>query len=106
MNKTEMIDSIAGSTGLTKVDVAKVINALVDKIISDVAAGQQFTIIGFGTFKSAKRQEREGRNPSTGDKIQIPSATLPKFTPGKKFKEAVNAKPATKKPAKAKKTKK
>ncbi len=106
MNKTQMIDAIAKQTKLTKVDVSKVLNSLVCNVVSEVAAGKSFTIIGFGTFKSAKRQAREGRNPSTGAKIRIPAATLPKFTAGKKFKEAVNGKKGKKAPCKACKGKK
>lgn len=103
MNKTEMIDAIAADTGLTKVDVTKVVNSLIANIIDAVAKGGDLAIIGFGTFKSATRQARAGRNPANGQPIQIPAATLPKFTPGKAFKEAVNkpkkakAKPAARK---------
>ena len=98
MNKTEMIDAVAADTGLTKVDVSKVINSLVANTIEAVAKGDDFAIIGFGTFKAAQRQARPGRNPATGKPITIPAATLPKFTPGKAFKEAVNKpkKPARK----------
>ena len=104
MNKTEMIDAITEQTGLTKADVAKVLNAFVEKTVETVAAGGEFTIIGFGSFKSAVRKAREGRNPSTGAVIKIAEATVPKFVAGKKFKDAVNVpkKPArrTKKVAK------
>ncbi len=105
MNKTEMIDAIAAETELTKVDVTKVLNALVEKTVEVVAAGGEFTIIGFGSFKSSVRKAREGRNPSTGAVIKIAEATVPKFVAGKKFKDAVNApkKPAKRGARKAKK---
>ena len=105
MNKTEMIEAVASETGLAKTEVAKVLNAYTAEIIKAVAAGGDYTVIGFGKFYASQRQARTGRNPSTGAEIKIPAAMVPKFTAGKAFKDAVNApkKPARKARAKAKK---
>ena len=105
MNKTEMIEAVASETGLAKTEVAKVLNAYTAEIIKAVAAGGDYTVIGFGKFYASQHQARTGRNPSTGAEIKIPAAMVPKFTAGKAFKDAVNApkKPARKARAKAKK---
>ena len=105
MNKTEMIEAVASETGLAKTEVAKVLNAYTAEIIKAVAAGGDYTVIGFGKFYASQRQARTGRNPSTGAEIKLPAAMVPNFTAGKAFKDAVNApkKPARKARAKAKK---
>lgn len=90
MNKTEMIEVLATETGLAKVDIAKVLTAYTAEIVKTVAAGGDFTIIGFGKFYASQRKARTGRNPSTGAEIKIPAAKVPKFTAGKAFKDAVN----------------
>lgn len=92
MNKTELVDAVAAHTGKTKADVKAVIDAVIEQVVSTVKGGNEVVLVGFGTFKSAHREAREGRNPSTGATIQIPASTQPKFVPGKQFKEAVNGK--------------
>jgi len=89
MNKTELIDSIADKTGQTKADVAKVLDALMETIEATVAGGDKVLLVGFGTFEPQHRNARVGRNPQTGEPLEIAEATLPKFTPGKSFKERV-----------------
>ena len=69
MNKTEMIEAVASETGLAKTEVAKVLNAYTAEIIKAVAAGGDYTVIGFGKFYASQRQARTGRNPSTGAEI-------------------------------------
>ena len=86
MNKTEMIEAVASETGLAKTEVAKVLNAYTAEIIKAVAAGGDYTVIGFGKFYASQRQARTGRNPSTGAEIKIPAAMVPKFTAGKLLK--------------------
>lgn len=105
MNKTEMIEVVASETGLAKAEVAKVLNMYTSEIIKAVAAGCDYTVIGFGKFHATRRQARTGRNPSTGAEIKIPAAMVPKFTAGKAFKEAVNTpkKPSRKSRASSKK---
>ena len=89
MNKTELIDSIADKTDQAKADVAKVLDALMETIEATVAGGDKVLLVGFGTFEPQHRNARPGRNPQTGEPLEIAEATLPKFTPGKSFKERV-----------------
>ncbi len=89
MNKGELIDAIAEKASITKKDADIALSAAVDVIIEAVAAGDKVTLVGFGTFEARARQEREGRNPSTGKPIKIPATTVPAFSAGKIFKEKV-----------------
>lgn len=89
MNKGELIDAIAEKASITKKDADVALSAAVDAIIEAVAAGEKVTLVGFGTFESRSRQEREGRNPSTGQPIKIPATTVPAFSAGKIFKAKV-----------------
>ena len=102
MNKTEMIEAVASETGLAKTEVAKVLNAYTAEIIKTVAAGGDYTVIGFGKFYGSQRQARTGRNPSPGAEIKIPAAMVPKFSAGKVFKDAVNAPKKTVRKSRAK----
>ena len=90
MNKTELIAAVAEASGKSKADVKDV--ALTAQIVKTVKAGDEITLVGFGTFKSAKREARTGRNPATGATIQIPASVQPKFVAGKQFKDALNTK--------------
>ncbi|MBC7969079.1 MAG: HU family DNA-binding protein [Verrucomicrobia bacterium] len=89
MNKSELVDAIAEKASITKKDADAVLTAAVDAIIEAVSAGDKVTLVGFGTFEARQRQEREGRNPSTGKPIKIPATTVPAFSAGKLFKEKV-----------------
>jgi len=89
MNKGDLITKVAGKTDLTKKDCEKVVNETFEAIKETLAEGEKVQLIGFGTFETRKRQAREGRNPATGDVIQIPEATVPAFKPGKQLKETV-----------------
>ncbi len=89
MNKSELVDAIAAKASITKKDADAVLSAAVDAIIEAVSSGDKVTLVGFGTFEARKRQEREGRNPSTGKPIKIPATTVPAFSAGKLFKEKV-----------------
>ncbi len=84
-----MIDYIAGKTKLTKKAVGDVLEAFMDGVMEAVKKGESVTFTGFGTFKPVKRKARKGRNPQTGEEIQIPARTVPVFRPGKSFKEMV-----------------
>jgi DNA-binding protein HU-beta len=90
MNKTELIDHVADKANLTKTQMQGALTALLETIIQVVADGDKVTLVGFGTFESKERSAREGRNPKTGDTVQIPAATVPTFSAGKTFREAVN----------------
>ncbi|TVQ64554.1 MAG: HU family DNA-binding protein [Spirulina sp. DLM2.Bin59] len=89
MNKGELVDQVAKETGVTKKDVDKVISATVEAIMAAVAEGDKVTLVGFGSFESRDRKEREGRNPKTGDPMKIPATKVPAFSAGKLFKEKV-----------------
>ncbi|VXC80257.1 HU, DNA-binding transcriptional regulator, beta subunit [Burkholderia sp. 8Y] len=90
MKKQELIDAVASQAGASKSAVEQAINAVLETITSDVAAGNTVQLIGFGTFGSGERAARTGRNPSTGEAIEIAAAKTVKFTVGKAFKDAVN----------------
>ena len=89
MNKAELIDAITEKTGQTQADTIKTIDALMETIEATVAKGDKVLLVGFGTFEPQHRAARAGRNPQTGEPLEIAEATLPKFTPGKSFKERV-----------------
>ena len=90
MNKNELIDAIAGETGCTKADTGRFIDAFVNQVTAAVAKGDKVALVGFGTFASAKRAAKSGRNPKTGETMQIPASVSPKFAPGAAFKAKVN----------------
>jgi len=90
MNKAELIDAVAGSANLTKVDASRAVDALVDVIAGALKGDDEVTLVGFGTFTVRKRAARSGRNPRTGDIISIPASNLPAFKPGKALRDAVN----------------
>lgn len=92
MNKAELIEAIVKETELSKVGATRVLNAMIDTITKTVAKKQDVQLIGFGTFKAAKRAARTGKNPRTGEKLKIAAATVPKFSAGAGFKAAVNKK--------------
>ncbi|ANS76374.1 DNA-binding protein [Paenibacillus yonginensis] len=89
MNKQDLINNIAGKSGLTKRDVEVVLNGLLSEITDALSGGDKVQLIGFGTFETRKRSGRTGRNPQTGGTIEIPEANVPAFKAGNKLKEAV-----------------
>jgi DNA-binding protein HU-beta len=91
MNKQELIDAVAASTGESKAATGEAIDAVLETITQALASGDTVQLIGFGSFATGQRAARAGRNPSTGEAIQIPAAKTVKFTAGKGFKDAVNA---------------
>jgi DNA-binding protein HU-beta len=91
MNKQELIDAVAASTGSSKAATGEAIEAVLDAITRAVVTGEAVQLIGFGSFSQGQRAARTGRNPSTGAEIQIPAAKTVKFTAGKAFRDAVNA---------------
>lgn len=92
MNKSDLIDAIAAGADISKATAGKALEAAVEAITKTVAKGDQVTLVGFGSFKAAKRAARVGKNPKTGAEIKIPATTVPKFTAGATFKEAVKKK--------------
>jgi DNA-binding protein HU-beta len=90
MNKGELIDAVAGEAGLSKADATRAVEALFGTVTKALKAGDQVALVGFGTFVAKKRAAREGRNPRTGETIQIPASVVPGFKAGKALKDAVN----------------
>ncbi len=92
MNKSELIDAIAAKTpDVTKQAIGEIISAFTETVSGCLQNGDDVTLVGFGTFKTGKREARIGRNPRTGEEIKIAAANVPKFSPGKGLKDAVNA---------------
>lgn len=89
MTKAELIDKIASGAGLSKTDASKALDSTLNSIKAALKKGQKVTLVGFGTFSTKKRKARKGRNPRTGQIINIPAAKVPKFTSGKALKDAV-----------------
>ena len=90
MNKTELIDHIAKTADISKAASSRAVEALIDAVSSTLKENGSVTLVGFGTFSVGQRGERTGRNPKTGDEIQIKAARIPKFRPGKALKDAIN----------------
>ena len=90
MNKSELIDAVASAADLSKADAGRAIDATVGAITNALSSGDSLSLIGFGTFSVSERAARSGRNPRTGETIQIAAAKLPKFKAGKALKDAVN----------------
>jgi len=89
VNKSELIGAVAQKAGLTKKDTEKAINSFIEVVQEALAGGDTVAILGFGTFLARERSAREGRNPRTGEPIQIPAARVPVFRPGRGLRDAV-----------------
>ncbi|WP_026504935.1 HU family DNA-binding protein [Butyrivibrio sp. NC3005] len=92
MNKTELIDAIAKESGLSKKDSEAAVKAFVDVVTKALKKKEKVQLVGFGTFDTVKRAAREGKNPQTGETINIAASVAPKFKAGKALKDAVNKK--------------
>ncbi len=90
MNKAELIDAIVASTGLTKVDARKALDATIGSISGALKKGDRVGLVGFGSFSVTKREARTGVNPQTGKKINIPAKNIVKFKAGTELTEKVN----------------
>ncbi|MDP2795749.1 MAG: HU family DNA-binding protein [Sulfurisoma sp.] len=97
MNKSELIEVVAKEAELTKAAAERALSAMIGAIVKTVSKGDSVTLVGFGSFKSAKRAARNGKNPKTGATIKIAATTVPKFSAGATFKAAVAGKKAAKK---------
>ncbi|EIJ68142.1 HU family DNA-binding protein [Pasteurella bettyae] len=91
MNKTDLIDVIAGAADLNKKQAKAALEATLDAITKSLKAGDPVQLIGFGTFKVSARKARTGRNPQTGAEIKIAASKVPAFVSGKALKDAVNS---------------
>ena len=90
MNKNDLIDAVASQTGLSKTDSAKAVDSIFDSVTSAMQGGGEVRLVGFGTFSVSHRKATTGRNPRTGEAIQISARNAPKFKAGKALKQAVN----------------
>ena len=90
MNKAELVDAVAGAANLSKADAGRAVDAVVEGITSALKRGEQVSVVGFGTFSVKHRAARSGRNPRTGETIQIAASNVPGFKAGKGLKDAVN----------------
>lgn len=90
MNKNDLVAHVADSAGLSKGDATKAVDAVFDGITATLQRGDEVRLVGFGTFSVADRAASEGRNPRTGEKIDIPASRQPKFKAGKGLKDALN----------------
>jgi DNA-binding protein HU-beta len=90
VNKTQLIEAVAEKAELTKKDATKAVDAVFEVIQNSLANGDKVQLIGFGNFEVRERAARTGRNPQTGEVIEIPPSKVPAFKPGKQLKETVN----------------
>ncbi|HMB60946.1 MAG TPA: HU family DNA-binding protein [Xanthomonadales bacterium] len=90
MNKSELIEAVAGSANLSKADAGRAVDAVVKSVTRALKKGDTVSLVGFGTFSVRKRAARTGRNPRTGETIQIRASKNPAFKAGKALKDAVN----------------
>lgn len=94
MKKADLVDTIAGKVGLPKAQVQQMVDDVFDLIADGLAKGEKIDLRGFGTFSVRDSAARTGRNPQTGETINIPARRVPAFKPGKELKEKVNQQPA------------
>ena len=91
MNREELVAAIAEKSAVSKKDAAAVVKAFTEVVSEELAKGGKIQLVGFGTFEVSERAAREGLNPATKEKIQIPASKAPKFKAGKALKDQVNA---------------
>jgi integration host factor subunit beta len=90
MTKAELVDEVAKVVQLTKKQAETIVNIVFDSIVESLRAGQKIELRGFGSFRLRSRKSRTGRNPKTGEKVEVPSKKIPYFKPGKELKELIN----------------
>ncbi len=90
MNKSELIDAVSTTAELSKSDAARAVDGVIASVTQALRSGDQVTVVGFGTFLVRQRNARAGRNPRTGETIQIKASKVPAFKAGKALKDAVN----------------
>ncbi|UOE95609.1 MULTISPECIES: HU family DNA-binding protein [Bacillaceae] len=90
MNKTDLINAVAEQAELSKKDASKAVDAVFESITGALKDGGKVQLVGFGSFEVRERSARKGRNPQTGEEIEIPATKNPAFKPGKQLKDSVN----------------
>lgn len=93
MTKAELVDEVANIVQLTKKQAETIVNIVFDSIVASLRAGEKIELRGFGSFRLRNRKSRTGRNPKTGEKVDVPSKKIPYFKPGKELKELINKRP-------------
>jgi DNA-binding protein HU-beta len=101
MTKTDLIEGLSNKLGLVKIDAERVVDGVLDAITEALKQGDRVNISGFGTFAVSMRDARAGRNPKTGESIEISASRSAKFKPGKQLKESLNGAPAASEPSSA-----
>ena len=90
MNRNELVDNVSSKTDMKKSEASKAVDAVFDAIAEALKGGDEVRLVGFGTFSVASRAASEGRNPRTGEKIQIAASKQAKFKPGKRLRDQLN----------------
>ena len=90
MNKTELVEHIAGKSDISKAAATRALASIIDAVKKTLKKGDTVTLVGFGTFSVSKRAARTGRNPRTGAPVKIKAAKVPRFKPGKGLQDALN----------------
>jgi integration host factor subunit beta len=91
MTKAELVDAVARKSELSKKDAEVIVQAVLDSIIGSLQGGEKVELRGFGSFRLRERASRQGRNPKTGEKVDVPAKRVPYFKPGKELKELINS---------------
>ena len=92
MTKAELVDEVAQAVLLTKKQAEMIVNIVFDSIVQSLRSGEKIELRGFGSFRLRSRKSRTGRNPKTGEKVEVPPKKIPYFKPGKELKELINRK--------------
>ena len=95
LTKAELVDEVARAVQLTKKQAEAIVNIVFDSIVDSLRSGEKIELRGFGSFRLRSRKSRTGRNPKTGEKVEVPSKKIPYFKPGKELKELINRVAAT-----------
>jgi len=90
VNKADLVSAMAEKSGLTKKDAEKALNAFIDSVMEALSKKDKVQLVGFGTFEVRERSARKGRNPQTGEEIDIPAANIPVFKAGKALRDGIN----------------
>jgi Bacterial nucleoid DNA-binding protein len=90
MTKAELVDEVARAVQLTKKQAESIVNVVFDSIVESLRGGEKIELRGFGSFRLRSRKSRTGRNPKTGEKVDVPPKKIPYFKPGKELKELIN----------------
>lgn len=90
MTKAELVEEVSGKTGLPKKQAEIVVNTVFESIVETLKTGEKIELRGFGSFRIRQRDSRMGRNPKTGEKVDVPAKRIPYFKPGKELRELLN----------------